>query len=43
MLGFDALGEDARALAWSPQPSSAEEVESFARRVEDAVSPEVAA
>ena len=43
VLGFDALGEDARALAWSPQPSSAEEVESFARRVEDAVSPEVAA
>lgn len=42
-LGFEALAEDARALAWKPAPSSAEEIESFARRVEQAVSPEVAA
>lgn len=42
VLGHEALADDARALAWSPQPSTGEEVESFARRVEDAVSPEVA-
>jgi hypothetical protein len=42
VLGYEALAEDARTLAWSPRPSSDEEVESFARRVEDAVSPGVA-
>ena len=43
VLGYEALADDARALAWSPHVSTGEDVESFARRVEDAVSPEVAA
>ncbi len=43
VLGYEALADDARALAWSPDASTGEEVESFARRVEDAVSAEVAA
>jgi hypothetical protein len=42
-LGYEALADDARALAWSPHASTGEEVESLARRVEVAVSPEVAA
>jgi hypothetical protein len=43
VLGHGALADDARALAWSPRATTAEEVEAFARRVEDTVPAEVAA
>lgn len=35
-VGLDDLADEARALAWSPRASSADEIESLARRAEDA-------
>jgi hypothetical protein len=45
---LDAVGladhaDEARELAWSPRPSSADEIESLARRAEEAARPEMAA
>lgn len=37
VLGLDDLAEEARALAWSPRLSTAEEVEGLARRAESAI------
>ncbi len=42
-VGLGDLAEEARELAWSPRASSAEEVESLARRAEEAARPEMAA
>ena len=42
-LGLDKLADEARALAWSPRVSTADEIESLARRAEDAVPPAVVA
>ena len=36
-LGLHTLADEARSLAWSPRASTADEIESFARRAEDAV------
>ena len=41
--GLGDLADEARELAWSPRASSPDEVESLARRVEDAVRRETAA
>ena len=42
-VGLAELAEEARELAWSPHASSADEVESLARRAEEAARPEMAA
>jgi hypothetical protein len=42
-VGLGDLADEARELAWSPRASSADEVESLARRAEDAVRGEMAA
>jgi len=38
LLGLDGLAEEARTLAWSPRPTTADEIESLAHRAEDAAS-----
>jgi hypothetical protein len=43
VLGHDDLAADARELAWSPDASSADDVEDLARRVEEATALEVRA
>jgi hypothetical protein len=42
-VGLGDLAEEARELAWSPRASGAEEIESLARRAEEAARPEMAA
>ena len=42
-VGLGDLADEARELAWSPRPSGADEVESLARRAEEAARPEMAA
>jgi hypothetical protein len=41
-VGLGDLADEARELAWSPRPSGADEVESLARRAEEAARPEMA-
>ena len=41
--GSTKLADEARSLAWSPRVSTADEIESLARRAEDAVPPAVVA
>ena len=41
-LGRDDLADEARSLAWSPRACTPEEIETFARRAEDAAVPVVA-
>lgn len=42
-VGLGELADEARELAWSPRGSGADEVESLARRAEEAARPEMAA
>jgi hypothetical protein len=42
-LGLETLADEARSLAWSPRVTTAAEIESLARRAEDAVPPAVVA
>jgi hypothetical protein len=42
-VGLSGLADEARELAWSPRPSTAEEVDSLARRAEDAARADVVA